>query len=111
MQTSVLPATICESIDKRISDFIWGSTLEARRVHLISWYHICRSKELGGLGLQQARELNTTYMMKLAFNFFHCPDQLWVKVLQGKYFRDSTEGLKLRNCASQSALWRGICRA
>ncbi|CAN1750361.1 Putative ribonuclease H protein At1g65750 [Linum perenne] len=32
MQTSVLPATTCDSIDRRVRNFVWGSTSEERKV-------------------------------------------------------------------------------
>ncbi|CAN1181981.1 Putative ribonuclease H protein At1g65750 [Linum perenne] len=111
MQTSVLPATTCEAIDRRIRNFVWGSTTEDRKMHLVSWEHICKPKALGGLGLRQARQLNHAYMVKLAFIFMQKSDLLWVKVLQAKYFKETNAGLQLRNLASKSALWRGITKA
>ncbi|CAN1188821.1 Putative ribonuclease H protein At1g65750 [Linum perenne] len=56
MQAAVLPATTCEAIDRRIRNFVWGSTSEERKTHLVSWEQICKSKELGGLGLRLAME-------------------------------------------------------
>ncbi|CAN1163715.1 Putative ribonuclease H protein At1g65750 [Linum perenne] len=106
MQTSVLPASTCEAIDKRIRDFVWGSTADARKIPLIAWDRICLPKEQGGLGLRMARELNRAYMTKLAFIFFQQADLLWVKILQNKYFRETKEGFRPRNKSSQSPLWQ-----
>ncbi|CAN1788388.1 Putative ribonuclease H protein At1g65750 [Linum perenne] len=36
---------------------------------------------------------------------------LWVRVLQGKNFKDSTDGLIPAHRSSQSNIWRGICHA
>ncbi|CAN1132976.1 Putative ribonuclease H protein At1g65750, partial [Linum perenne] len=55
MQTSVLLATTCDAIDKRIRDFVWGSTTDARKIPLIAWNRICLPKDQGGLGLKLAR--------------------------------------------------------
>ncbi|CAN1825158.1 hypothetical protein LINPERHAP1_LOCUS31049 [Linum perenne] len=49
MQTSLLPAYICEKIDQRIRNFIWGSDQGKRKVHLVNWDMICKLKELGGV--------------------------------------------------------------
>ncbi|CAN1184265.1 Putative ribonuclease H protein At1g65750 [Linum perenne] len=68
---------LCEEIDKRIYNFVWESSDEARKVHLVSWEKICGPKEKGGLGLKLARTLNRAYMIKLAFWFFNNPDTLW----------------------------------
>ncbi|CAN1800859.1 Putative ribonuclease H protein At1g65750 [Linum perenne] len=89
MQTSVLPATTCDAIDRRIRNFVWGSTSEERKMHLVSCERICRPKALSGLGLRQARQLNHAYMVKLAFIFFQQSDLLWVKVHQANYFKET----------------------
>ncbi|CAN1753238.1 Putative ribonuclease H protein At1g65750 [Linum perenne] len=111
MQTSLLPIETCKEIDKRIRNFIWGSSDEGRKIHLVNWDQICTPKEAGGLGLRQARYLNLAYMTKLAFLCFQKPDLLWVRVLQGKYFKDSAEGLVPAHRSSQSNTWKGICQA
>ncbi|CAN1120508.1 Putative ribonuclease H protein At1g65750 [Linum perenne] len=111
MQTSVLPIGTCEEIDKRIRNFVWGSSVEERKVHLVSWEHICLPKSKGGLGLRLARHLNTAYMVKLAFLFYQNPDLFWVRMLHSKYFREVNGELQPRNTSSQSAVWKGISRS
>ncbi|CAN1191878.1 Putative ribonuclease H protein At1g65750 [Linum perenne] len=110
MQTSVIPATTCEAIDKKIRDFVWGSSDESRKIHLVNWNQICAPKSQGGLGLRLAAQLNRAYMTKLAFLFFSQPEALWVRVLQSKYFRETREGLIQKKPSSKSAIWRGITR-
>ncbi|CAN1138871.1 Putative ribonuclease H protein At1g65750 [Linum perenne] len=100
MQTAIIPIATCEAIDKRIRDFVWGSTDEASKVHLVAWDRICLPKEAGGLGLKSARFLNRAYMMKLAFTLFQEPDKLWVKILQSKYLREVPNGFELRSLSS-----------
>ncbi|CAN1762633.1 Putative ribonuclease H protein At1g65750 [Linum perenne] len=111
MQTSVLPISTYEDIDKRIRNFVWGSTNEERKVHLVSWDHICRPRNQGGLGLRLARHFKMSYLIKLAFLFFQKLDLLWVQVLHTKYFKEINGELKPRNRNSQSAVWRGITKA
>ncbi|CAN0880875.1 Putative ribonuclease H protein At1g65750 [Linum grandiflorum] len=110
MQTTVLPASICADIDRRIRNFVWGSSATEHKPHLISWERICTPKSQGGLGLRLARELNTAYMTKLAFTFMQQSELLWVRVLQSKYTR-AEAGFSLRRKYSQSVIWRGIRRA
>ncbi|CAN1807830.1 Putative ribonuclease H protein At1g65750 [Linum perenne] len=107
MQTSVLPITTCNAIDKRIN-FIWGSSETEWKTHLVSWERICQPKENGGLGLKSARVLNWAYMTKLAFLFFQKKEPLWIRIIQSKYFKETNEGLAPRHTSSQSALWRGL---
>ncbi|CAN1181654.1 Putative ribonuclease H protein At1g65750, partial [Linum perenne] len=110
MQTAVIPVMTCEVIDRKIRNFVWGSTNEARKTHLVAWENVCKPKEEGGLGLKMARLLNRAYMMKLAFIFFQDPEKLWVRVLQGKYFKETIGGYELRSLRSQSPLWKGLSK-
>ncbi|CAN1147600.1 Putative ribonuclease H protein At1g65750 [Linum perenne] len=96
MQTSVLPGHIYESIDRKIRNFVWGSTNEYMKIHLVSWDEVCKPKEHGRLGLKKAKELNMAFMMKLAFQNLKSPNEIWVQVLQHKYFRDCLNGCRLR---------------
>ncbi|CAN1141097.1 Putative ribonuclease H protein At1g65750 [Linum perenne] len=111
MQTSFLPIETYKEIDKRVRNFVWGSSEEGRKIRLLNWDKICSPKEDGGLGLRQARYLNLSYMTKLAFISFRELELLWVCVLQGKYFKESMEGLVPAHRSSQSNIWRGICFA
>ncbi|CAN1127067.1 Putative ribonuclease H protein At1g65750 [Linum perenne] len=77
----------------------------------MNWDQICAPKEKGGLGLRQARLLNLAYMTKLDFLCFQKPDLLWVRVLQGKYLRESVNGITQAHRSSQSNTWKGICQA
>ncbi|CAN1138974.1 Putative ribonuclease H protein At1g65750 [Linum perenne] len=108
MQTSVLPCHICEAIDRRIRNFVWGSTTECRKIHLVSWDEVCKPKEHGGLGLKKAKELNMAFMMKLVFQFFKSPNDLWVQVLQHKYFREGPNGLHVKNATRISPMWHTV---
>ncbi|CAN1137061.1 Putative ribonuclease H protein At1g65750 [Linum perenne] len=110
MQTAVIPATTCDAIDRLIRNFVWGSSDETRKVHLVSWEQICKPNDEGGLGLKLARSLNRAYMMKLAFIFFQEPKRLWVQILQGKYMKEDANGLTQRCLTSQSAVWKGLSR-
>ncbi|CAN1148242.1 hypothetical protein LINPERHAP2_LOCUS16352 [Linum perenne] len=50
-------------------------------------------------------------MMKLAFLFFKSPNNLWVQILQNKYFREGVNGWAPKNNSRISPLWRAIKRA
>ncbi|CAN1162506.1 Putative ribonuclease H protein At1g65750 [Linum perenne] len=108
MQTAVIPSTTYEEIDRRIRNFVWGTTAESRKICLVAWDKVCLPKEKGGLGLRLARQLNRAFITKLAFTFIKEKDKLWVKVLQHKYFREDESGMARRNLRSMSPLWKGI---
>ncbi|CAN1782978.1 Putative ribonuclease H protein At1g65750 [Linum perenne] len=95
MQTVLLPASICDGIDRKIRNFIWGSVEGARRIHNINWETICKPKSLGGLGLRNARDLNKAFLMKIVWGLISHPSDLWERVLISKYLKKSADGYVL----------------
>ncbi|CAN1822064.1 Putative ribonuclease H protein At1g65750 [Linum perenne] len=110
MQTAFLPAHICDSIDRKIRNFIWGSVEGARKIHNINWETVCKPKRLGGLGLRTARDLNKAFLMKIVWGLLRHPSDLWVKVLTGKYLKKTSEGFVLARNSGFSAFWRGVMK-
>ena len=51
MQTIKLPRSLCDAIDKKIQNFIWGTHGDIRKPHLANWNEVCKPKNQGGLGL------------------------------------------------------------
>ncbi|KAG4924148.1 hypothetical protein JHK82_050010 [Glycine max] len=53
MQITPLPASACKDIENLCQYFIWGSTHDRRKVHLIFWEDICKPKDkVLGLGFR-----------------------------------------------------------
>lgn len=108
MQCSKIPASICDEIERLCRDFIWGSTPEARKNHLISWETICSPKEMGGLGFRSLRLENAAYLMKLQWEVMIKREALWVQVLRFKYGCGNLLVPNMKCGTRVSHLWRGI---
>ena len=67
MQSTLLPISLCNNIDKRVRSFLWGSSQEKRRVHLAKWEIVSSAKENGGLGIRNMRSVNIAFMAKLGW--------------------------------------------
>lgn len=65
MQCTALPPNILQGIDKLNINFIWGSTKNKKKAHLIGWNKITKAKEEGGLSIQAAKSKNTALLAKL----------------------------------------------
>jgi hypothetical protein len=65
MQNVALPIRVCFNLDKLNRDFLWGSTDERKKMHMVIWDKVCRPKELGGLGLYSTKVRNLTLLAKL----------------------------------------------
>ena len=85
MQGAALPIHLCEKLDKVNNDFLWGSSMDKRKLHLVGWSKIIRPKDEGGLGIQAARAKNIALLAKLNWRLYQDKDSLWAKVLLSKY--------------------------
>ncbi|CAN1131019.1 Putative ribonuclease H protein At1g65750 [Linum perenne] len=110
MQTAALPVYICEAIDKKVRDFIWGSVDGVRKIHNINWETVCKPKRLGGLGLRNARDLNNAFLMKIVWGLISRPSELWSKVMVSKYLKRTENGWVLARKKGFSAVWRGLLK-
>ncbi|KAK9991108.1 hypothetical protein SO802_026093 [Lithocarpus litseifolius] len=112
MQGRILPVHLCDKLDKINRDFLWGSTNEKRKLHLVGWSKIITDKENGGLGIQAARSRNIALLAKLNWRMNQEKDALWSKVILRKYCsadrRRSTEPDKLPASPNWAAIKLGF---
>lgn len=65
MSTIKLPSSTLESLDRISRTFLWGSTTEKRKQHLVAWKRVCLPKGEGGLGIRSARDMNKALIAKV----------------------------------------------
>ena len=65
MQGTLLPSKVCKEIDCANRTFLWGSTPEKRKMHLVNWDTITWPKDHGGLGILETRPRNLALIAKL----------------------------------------------
>ena len=58
-------------------------------MHMVGWSKIVKSKDEGGLGIQEARAKNIALLSKLNWRMYHEQDALWAKVILKKYYANS----------------------
>ncbi|KAL8139423.1 LOW QUALITY PROTEIN: hypothetical protein V2J09_005444 [Rumex salicifolius] len=109
MSSIMLPASTLASLDKVAHNFIWGSTTESRRQHLVAWNRVCRPKLEGGLGLRRAGVMNRALLGKLGWRVLKDKTSLWARVLREKYkIGDVRDPLWLSPKGRWSSTWRSI---
>lgn len=83
MQTALLPqkVCVCDELDRMNRNFLWGSTDEKGKVHLVGWHHITKSRLRGGLGIRSARRCKIAMLGKLDWALNHGKERLWVILL------------------------------
>lgn len=68
-----------------ISVFLWGSTMEKRKQHLVSWKRVCIPKKEGGLGIRMAADMNKALIAKVGWRLLNDQVSLWSRVIRSKY--------------------------
>ena len=94
MQGVALPTHLCDKLDKINRDFLWGSSPEKRKLHLVGWNKIIKSKEEGGLGIQEAKAKNIALLAKLNWRLYQEKESLWARVILQKYCSSSRRNSK-----------------
>ncbi|KAG7579386.1 Ribonuclease H domain [Arabidopsis thaliana x Arabidopsis arenosa] len=109
MSTIVLPKSILTGLDKISRGFLWGSTLEKRKQHLVAWKRVCLPKDEGGLGIRGSEATNMALIAKLGWRLLHDCSSLWARVLRSKYkVGDVHDGSWLVVKGTWSSTWRSV---
>ena len=109
MSTICLPKSILDNLDRTVRFFLWGSTAESRKPHLIPWNRVAIPKSDGGLGIRQATNMNKALIAKLGWRLLHDDSSLWARVLRKKYkVGDVRDGAWLVSKSGWSPTWRSV---
>ena len=108
MQGAALPSHLCEKLDKLNRNFFWGTTDEKRKIHLVGWNKILKSKEEGGLGIQALKGKNIAMLAKLNWRILQEKEALWAKVILNKYCSASRRRANDPDRLPSSPNWQAI---
>ena len=108
MQSTKLPRSTCDEIDRKTRSFLWGEQEGRRRVHLVAWENISNSKQAGGLGIRSMRQANSAFLAKLGWRLLAEPALLWSRVVRAKYCNNRCDINMFKEKSNASSTWRGI---
>lgn len=108
MQTAKIPRSICDKLDKKTRQFIWGGDDERRKIHLLSWETLQKPRDQGGIGMRSARQANSAFLTKLGWRVLTEPNALWSRVLRHKYCKGRCDIDMFTPTTNMSNVWRGI---
>lgn len=111
IQTTLLPKSVCDEVDKKCRNFVWGDSDQQRHYHTVAWESICQPKRLGGLGLRSMRDINSACMIKAGWKLCNQKDDLWVSIVRSKYKCGSDLVPKIQVNRPGSNFWRGVCQS
>ena len=98
MQCYRIPVRICDEVDKLVRNFLWGSTVERKKMHMVGWSQVTMPQDLGGLGIFQMKARNVALLAKLCWRIASSQNYPWAQMLISKYLtatRLSEGGRKL----------------
>lgn len=98
-------------MEQLIRNFLWGSSQNARKCHLVNWQTVTLSKPGGGLGLRRLDLMNEAFLAKLRWRLLQNENGLWAQVLKTKYSITSTDCTTWRPKSSMSVVWKGILKS
>lgn len=102
-----LPMSLCKQIQSVLTRFWWDLSPEVRKMCWISWDHLSKPKNAGGLGFREIVQFNDAMLGKLAWRLLKDPTSLLARVLFGRYCTQ-TSFLNAQCPSSASHGWRGV---
>nr|KYP65031.1 Transposon TX1 uncharacterized [Cajanus cajan] len=85
MKSLWLPQAVCNRIDQVCRRMLWAKADNTRFWSPVSWDVVTQSKELGGLGVREARRVNVSLLGKLVWDLLSDPQKPWVQLLSNLY--------------------------
>lgn len=75
---------------------VWGGPAGKRGVHLVKWEMLIKPKELRGVNLKSAKEMNWALLANLARWLLTCEEEVWAEVMKAKYGVKKEDGAHLK---------------
>nr|KYP57384.1 Putative ribonuclease H protein At1g65750 family [Cajanus cajan] len=110
MQSLWLPQAVCNKIDQACRRMLWAKSDNTRFWSLVSWEVVTQPKELGGLGVREARRVNVSLLGKLVWDMLSAPQKPWVHLLSNLYLHGNSI-LCAQTRRGASPIWSSIIKA
>ncbi|KAJ7974647.1 Ribonuclease H protein [Quillaja saponaria] len=110
MQSTTIPFRIIDKVEKVCRSFLWGDEDEKRKLHMIGWEEITRSKNEGGLGLKNLRTINLAFLTKVGCGMLTDNQSLWAQVMKAKYIKGGDLFQSQVAKPLDSPFWKAICK-
>ncbi|KAJ0909222.1 putative RNA-directed DNA polymerase [Helianthus annuus] len=75
------PKKIISDLESMIKRFLWGGSMEERKMHWVAWDSVSHHIKDGGLGLNKLELVNTSLLTKWGWRFKSEGNNLWKKVI------------------------------
>ncbi|XP_074369747.1 putative mitochondrial protein AtMg00310 [Apium graveolens] len=110
MSLLLVPAEICNSIQRQMNAFWWGGGGSGRGIKWLAWDRLCNAKEDGGLGFKNLKLFNIVMLAKQGWRLLNNANPLVTSLMKARYF-PHTDFLNAKLGANPSYTWRSILEA
>eukprot|EP00253_Pinus_taeda_P015299 PITA_15299 len=107
LSSMAVPQGVCGKIREILRKFIWGGSSNQKKWALVSWKHLIKHKEEGGLGLRDPSKLNKILGAKLWWHWLRGGNDLWKQLWRYKYNMPSSpeEIYRIQEIPRGSNIW------
>jgi hypothetical protein len=84
MALAAIPTSILHKIRSLMFNFLWSGVEGRKHIHLCSWEHLAKPKQLGGWGIQNIHLFNKALAANSLWRVL-TKDGVWSKVIKDKY--------------------------
>ena len=100
------PKWAIDAIYSQMANFFWGDLDDQHKYHLASWGLVNRSKEFGGLGIPNLRDMNLCLLGSWFNRYFNAGDKIWRQIVDFKY--NFSPNILWTTEYNASPFWKGI---
>lgn len=107
-----MPRGVWQKLFRLQRDFLWGESLERKKISWVRWEEVCTPNTGGGLGMKDLRAFSQSLLSKWKWKLLEGNSSLWYEVLVAKYGPEVREKLLLSSISSlrlASTQWKYLC--